>query len=97
MCLNTMAICAEFEFSLSSRRLKFILEKGTGLAWEQNNIHKLYSSPQQTSRNSHALIMENFSPDILAGVRKRTCNTNDQAILIGGRTSCLCTQKLQPV
>lgn len=92
-----MAICAKFEFRLSSRRLKFILEKGAGNAWEQNNIHKLYVSAQQTSKTPHALIMENFSPDILAGVRKRTCNSNDRAILIGGRTSRLCTQKLQPI
>lgn len=97
MSLNTMAICAKFEFTLSSRKLKFILEKGTGHAWEQNNIHKLYFSPQQTNKNPHALIMESFSPDILAGLRKRTCNSNDQAILIGGRTSLLCTQKLQPI
>lgn len=49
-CLNTMAICAKFEFKLSSIRLKFILEKGTGHAWEQNNINKLYFSPTQTSK-----------------------------------------------
>lgn len=80
-----MAICVKFESRLRSKMLKFILEKGTGSSQEQN-VHKLYFSPQNQTKNPQTLIMENFSPGILAGVIKRTCNSDEQAVLIGDRS-----------
>lgn len=50
--------------------LKVFPEKWTESSEEENDIHPLFFSPENQTNTIKTLVMENFSPDILARIIK---------------------------